>query len=141
MYKKKFNSVTDDKHGRFWKRFVEVTSASAQRHFIDNFFAYLEAMVDQAHDRQTQSIPSIHDYLGVRRRDIGAYACFPLIESTFELPDEVYCHPVVVELSRLAVEMIIFDNVSCSTPFIESDINMIMVLFRIYSPTIKNNRQ
>ena len=98
-------------------------------------------MVDQAHDRQTQSIPSIHDYLGVRRRDIGAYACFPLIESTFELPDEVYCHPVVVELSRLAVEMIIFDNVSCSTPFIESDINMIMVLFRIYSPTIKNNRQ
>ena len=110
------NSVTDDNHGRFWARFIEVTGVTAQRHFIEEFSRYLEAAVDQAHVRQTQSIPSIDDYLIVRRRDIGAYACFPLVESAFELPDEVYYHPVVVELSRLAVEMIFLDNVRCSSP-------------------------
>ena len=107
-------TVTDDNHGRFWARFVEVTSITAQRHFIDEFSGYLEAIVEEAHDRE--SIPSIDDYLILRRRVIGAYPFFALMESAFELPDEVYYHPVVVELSRLTVDMIIFDNVRFSSP-------------------------
>ena len=39
-----------------------------------------------------------------------------LIESAFDLPDEIYYHPFVVELSRLTVEMSLFDNVRCSSP-------------------------
>ena len=107
---------TDDNHGRFGARFIEVTSVTAQRHFINEFSRYLEGVVEQAHGRQIQSIPNIDDYLMVRRRDVGAYPCFALVESAFELPDEVYYHPVVVELSHLTVDMILFDNVCCSSP-------------------------
>ena len=95
---------------------MKVTSASAQRRFIHEFSGYLEGIVEQAHDRQVQSIPSNDDYLRVRRRDLGAYPSFAIVESTFELPDEVYYHPVVVELSRLSVDMIIYNNVRCSSP-------------------------
>ena len=117
VFKKKKSTVTDDNHGRFWARFIEVASVTAQRRFIDVFSRYLEGVVEQAR-RQTQGIPSIDDYLIVRRQDIGAYPCFPLIEPAFnlKLPDEVLYHPVMVELSRLAVDMIIFDNVCCSLP-------------------------
>ena len=123
VFKKEFNAVADVNHGRFWARFVQVTSATARRHFIDEFPRYFEAIVEQAHVRQTRSIPNFDDYLSVRRRDVAVYTFFPLIGSAFELPDEVYYHPVVVELSLLAVDMIIIDNVRCSM-FITSGVHL-----------------
>ncbi|KAF8501306.1 isoprenoid synthase domain-containing protein [Hysterangium stoloniferum] len=50
------------------------------------------------------------DFFTVRRRTVRAEPCFPIAEFTFDLPDEVHCHPVTLELSRLACDMIILDN-------------------------------
>ena len=111
----KINSVADNNHGRWWRKFFKLSGPTSQRHFVVQFCNYLKGAVDQAHHREN-GIPGVDDYLTVRRQDIGAYPCFPLLEAAFELPDEVYYHPVMVELSRLAVDMIIFDNVCYSLP-------------------------
>jgi hypothetical protein len=55
---------------------------------------------------------SVEEYFKVRRDTVVAKPAFALIELDMNLPDEAIKHPVVEELTILAVDMIILDNVS-----------------------------
>jgi hypothetical protein len=78
------------------------------------FQGFLEGLTEEVHDREHHNIRSIEDYITLRSLTIGMNAPYVMLELGFDLPDEVYCHPVVVELKRLATEMVFLDNVQYS---------------------------
>lgn len=47
-----------------------------------------------------------------RRNNIGALPSFVILELDLKLTEEVYSHPLIVELRTFATDMIIIDNVS-----------------------------
>ena len=67
--------------------------------------------MQEAKDRTIKHIPTINEYLEARRDTVGAKLIITIIEIGANLPDEAVCHPVINELSTLALEMILLDNV------------------------------
>ena len=72
---------------------------------------YVEAVCQQAEDRDVGHVRSISDYMDLRRRTIGAKPSFDLLLLPLELPDHILDHPVITELMFLAIDMIILANV------------------------------
>jgi hypothetical protein len=72
----------------------------------------LQSLLQEAKDRTHKHIRTIDEYLEIRRDTIGAKLAFEILKFSLNLPDEAVCHPVIDELSNLAREMILLDNVS-----------------------------
>ena len=66
----------------------------------------------QAADRTHEYIRTIDEYLEMRRDTIGAKPSFAILETGLDLPDEAVRHPIINELSILAIDMILLGNVS-----------------------------
>ena len=96
---------------RFWELAIKTASPSSQRHFLESFTAYLNSVIQQAADRDNDTIRSIESYFENRRENIGARPSFALLEFKLSLPDDVVDHPIIVELSNCSTDMIIIDNV------------------------------
>jgi len=79
---------------------------------IANFAAYLDAVVQQAADRDNDTIRTIDSYIQYRRDTIGAKPAYGPLELELDLPDEVFYHPTIVELTDYITDMIFIDNVS-----------------------------
>ena len=71
--------------------------------------------MQEAKDRTNKHIRTIDEYLELRRDTVGAKLCIVILEIGANLPDEAVCHPVIKNLSSLAAEMILLDNVSQDT--------------------------
>lgn len=99
---------------RFWARAIQTASQSSQHHFLDSMTAYLHAIVPEAEDRDHSHCRSIDDYLKLRRDTCGARPSFAIYEMGMEFPDEVFYHPMIVELRQCIVELILIDNVKSS---------------------------
>ena len=54
---------------------------------------------------------SVQEYFEFRRDIIGARPAFVLLELDMNLPDEAVHHPVIEEMTILAIDMTILDNV------------------------------
>lgn len=103
-------SLTSRTH-RFWDLATKTASESSQRHFIESFSAYLHSLIQQAADRENESALDVDQYLRIRRQNIGANPSYAPLELAFELPDEVFSHPLIVQLSSFITDIIILDNV------------------------------
>jgi hypothetical protein len=77
--------------------------------------AVAKAMVQRTADRRLKHIRSVEEYFEVRRDTISVKPAFALIELDMNLPDEAIKHPVIEELTILAIDMIILDNVSLAS--------------------------
>ncbi|KAF8904746.1 isoprenoid synthase domain-containing protein [Gymnopilus junonius] len=95
---------------QFWSRGVKTATPSAARHMVESFTAYLESVVEQAADRDNDHIRTVEEYLRNRRENIGARPSYVPMELGFDFPDEVFYHPVIVELSIHIADLIILDN-------------------------------
>jgi Delta6-protoilludene synthase len=100
---------------RFSLRCNEVTTVSSQKRFIAAFEQYVQAVIDEAADREKGRIRGIADYLELRRLTIGGYPSFLCLELGLDIPDDVMEHPGVKSLLSLLAETIAFTNVSYST--------------------------
>ena len=85
---------------------------STQRHFLTTFSDYLDSVVEQAAHRELGKYCGIEEYMQKRRNNIGALPSFVILELDLKLTEEVYSHPLIVELRTCATDMIIIDNVS-----------------------------
>ncbi|KAI0331578.1 terpenoid synthase [Cubamyces sp. BRFM 1775] len=85
---------------QFWERAITCASPASQRRFIATFNAYCEAVVTQARDR---SLSHLHT-------NVGARSSFALLEMEMNLPDEALGHPVMVDLTTWAIDMLIIGN-------------------------------
>ncbi|KAG0703646.1 terpenoid synthase, partial [Suillus ampliporus] len=95
---------------QFWARAIQTASLPSQRHFLETSTAYLRAVVFEALDREQGHTRSIEDYLKLRRGTIGVKSCLSVYELEMGLPDEVFYHPVIVELADCIIEMSLIDN-------------------------------
>jgi hypothetical protein len=68
-------------------------------------------VVQEAQDRQSHTIRSLHDYVKLRRLTGCMSSALCMSELAFDLPDEVFYHPVVVELYHLIIDIINLENV------------------------------
>ncbi|KAK7451208.1 hypothetical protein VKT23_012544 [Stygiomarasmius scandens] len=99
---------------QFWLNAVRTASPTSQRRFINTFQSYLDAVVQQAEDRTSGHIRDVESYFEVRRDTIGAKPSFAINEIHMNIPDEVIAHPTIVNLSILAIDMLIIGNDLCS---------------------------
>ncbi|KAG1830850.1 isoprenoid synthase domain-containing protein [Suillus variegatus] len=95
---------------RFWARAIQFASLPSQRRFLETFDEYINSVVVEARDREQGCRRSLDDYLKLRRKTIGAKPCFLIIEMEMDLPDEVFYHPVIMDLVDCITELIIIDN-------------------------------
>ena len=100
-----------------WFRFRErlaPASATARQRFIDTFDHYLDATVREAENREQGTILGFNDYLELRRGNSGAYPAYALIECilSIDLQPEVFDHPSLWNLTKIAGDMLFTANVS-----------------------------
>lgn len=100
---------------RFWERGSKTATPTAQKHMVESLTAYLESVVQQAADRDSDKLRTIDEYLLNRRENIGARPSYVPMELDLNLVDEVFYHPVLVELSVYIADLIILDNVCVQT--------------------------
>jgi len=98
---------------RFRGRLTTASSTARQR-FIDTFDHYLDATVREAENREQGTILSLSDYLELRRGNSGAYPAYAMIECilSIDLKPEVFNHPALWNLTKIAGDMLFTANVS-----------------------------
>ncbi|KAJ7110784.1 isoprenoid synthase domain-containing protein [Mycena crocata] len=95
---------------QFWALAIESATPSSAKHFVEAFTDYLESVVEQAKDRDSETVLTVDSYLKTRRQNIGARPSYVPGELHLELPDEAFYHPVLKELEYEIAELIILDN-------------------------------
>ncbi|KAF8952443.1 terpenoid synthase [Flammula alnicola] len=95
---------------QFWQLAIKIATPTAQRHMIESFTAYLDSVVQEAADRDSDTLRSIDTYFPNRRENVGARPAFVINELDLDLPDEVFYHPVIQEICYCIAELIAIDN-------------------------------
>ncbi|KAF7368135.1 Terpene cyclase [Mycena sanguinolenta] len=99
---------------QFWALGIQSATPLAQKHFLETFEDYIYSVVDQASDRDDKRIRGSEEYMILRRRTIGVQPSYPMIELGMNLVDEIWNDPVIDELRRIAVDIVLLDNDICS---------------------------
>ncbi|KAJ7474169.1 terpenoid synthase [Mycena latifolia] len=99
---------------QFWLNGIRTASHTSQHRFIDTFQSYMDAVVQEADDRNSSRIRDVKSYFEVRRDTIGAKPSFAICELHMNIPDEVITHPVLVKLTNLCIDALIIGNDLCS---------------------------
>ncbi|KAI9447578.1 terpenoid synthase [Lactarius indigo] len=95
---------------QFWEFTIKTASHQSLKRFIKASSACAQAMAQRAADKRHKRIRSVEEYFDIRRDSIGARPAFALIEMDMSLPKEAVNHPVIEEMTILAIDMIILDN-------------------------------
>ncbi|OCB85493.1 terpenoid synthase [Sanghuangporus baumii] len=95
---------------QFWALATKAASPSSQRHMLEALIPYLNSLVEQARGRVTGPYPSISVYLGSRRLNVGTQPSFVPLGLGMDMIDEVFYHPVMVELTGYITDLVILDN-------------------------------
>jgi len=99
---------------QFWLNAIRTATPCSQRRFVATFQSYLDAVIQQADDRNSNHIRDVTTYFEVRRDTIGAKPSFAINEIHLNIPDEIITHPTVVKLSNLCIDALIIGNDLCS---------------------------
>jgi len=87
---------------QYWAEAMLVASPMAQTHFIDTFQQYVNAVTEQAVDREADRIRTIDDYWKIRDHTGGCLPSFNFIELTLDFPDKLYNSPELERLREIA---------------------------------------
>ncbi|KZT08381.1 terpenoid synthase [Laetiporus sulphureus 93-53] len=93
---------------QFWELTIQTIDILSQRRFIECFRAYLTAVVEEAADREDKMILSFDKYLSKRRDTSGPRPIIALL--ALDLPDEVFNHPLMGQMSDCATDLVLLDN-------------------------------
>lgn len=100
------------KLAREFRERLSIASPAARQRFIDTFDQYLDATVHEAENRETGTILGLRDFMELRRGNSGVEVAFALIECilSIDLKPEVFDHPILSDLRRLAGNMLFAAN-------------------------------
>ena len=115
-----------------WARSVVGMSGRWQARAAANWRAYLGGYLSEALTRGGTHRPAFNDHFAVRTRTIGALPVLDMAERVghYECPDRAFSSPLLKELRRLAVEVVILDNdiVSVEKEEAIGDVNLVLLL-------------
>ncbi|MET9425238.1 MULTISPECIES: isoafricanol synthase [unclassified Streptomyces] len=102
--------------------------------FRDHWQAYLAAHVGEAHHRNADRLPSLEQFLEVRRHSIGVQPCLDFTERCggYALPEELHRSFPLREMREITGDVVIFVNdiVSLVKELAAGDINNSVVIER-----------
>ncbi|KAJ2972687.1 hypothetical protein NQ176_g7016 [Zarea fungicola] len=101
---------------QFWERTIKVATQSAQRQFLRTFEEWLQSVVDQAVDRETEHKRDILSYMKLRRITVGLLPSLAVVGLEVDFPDEVLYHPTIQKMSEYCADLIAIDNDIISYP-------------------------
>ncbi|KAF9002081.1 isoprenoid synthase domain-containing protein [Cyathus striatus] len=95
-----------------WQRIRLLTAPHSPciQHFLDDMNSYTNAVVQNTDDRIKLHIRNFDDYIPLRRDTTGIKPAFRLVEFPLSLPEEVICHPLIVNLSDTANDLVALIN-------------------------------
>ncbi|KAI0363928.1 terpenoid synthase [Pilatotrama ljubarskyi] len=99
-----------------WRRFRSTASPGACNRFFRAVESWMNSQVEQARNRSTDEIPSVEDFIILRRRTIGGPIVEAMVEYSLDLqiPEYVWDHPVLQEMSKAVIDIMTWPNDLCS---------------------------
>lgn len=108
------DSVVGEIVRQFWELAIQTASETSQKRFLSLFESFLNAVVEEVNDRSHRVVRDVDGYFAVRRGTIATRPTFAILLLSIDLPESVLDHPTIVELERLATDMVIISNDLCS---------------------------
>lgn len=87
---------------QFWAEATKVASPMAQRHFLETFQQYVDAVTEQAMDREADRVRTLDEYWPIRDHTGGCPPAFAFIELDLDFPEELYRSPELERLREIA---------------------------------------
>lgn len=119
-----------------WHRSTAGTPDSWRLRFREHWRAYLAAHEGEARHRNADRLPTLEQFLGVRRESIGVRPCLDFTERCggYTLPDDVHGSPVLREMREITGDVVIFVNdiVSLVKELAAGDVNNSVVVHRAH---------
>ncbi|KAG8979837.1 hypothetical protein FRB94_010944 [Tulasnella sp. JGI-2019a] len=96
----------------FWERVCERASEGTQRRFVDTCQMYIDAIYQQVINRKCDQIPSIEEFIELRRDTSAVKLCHALTEYSMDLdlPDVVFEDPIIQSLQEGANDILTWAN-------------------------------
>lgn len=124
-------------HQNFFAAVRKASTPTAFRWFSKDYERYMQAMVNEAKDREHLVIrQSIEEYLALRRFTGAIKPSFDMIMLPLNIPDEILEDPRIVDLEFMAIDMVAVANdvVSFNVEQARGDIhNLAIVLMNAHS--------
>ncbi|TFY59230.1 hypothetical protein EVG20_g7866 [Dentipellis fragilis] len=95
---------------QFWALAEKTSSKTSPQRFIKIFTEYTDSVVDQVIHRDADYIPTVDEFLAVRRRTISVEPPYVPFELGFDLPTEFFEDPRVGKLYRVVIGLVIVGN-------------------------------
>lgn len=85
--------------------------------FIPNYEIYLDAIVNEANERDQKTVrSSLDSYLALRRETGAVAVCFDLLLIPHEIPGKILRDPRVARVERLGADLVVVGNVGALCP-------------------------
>ena len=85
-----------------------------QRHNIALWDHYIDAVVQEAKDRNAGLIRDLASFIPVRRGTTALYIVVLMAATDSEIPHQVYDHPTMQRMLDLINDIVILENVRCA---------------------------
>lgn len=81
--------------------------------FLKNWETYCASVITEAELREQGKVLDVDAFVALRRENSAVRLCFSLIEYCFgiDLPDEVFEHPIFLEIYWAAADLVCWSNV------------------------------
>ncbi len=98
----------------FRARFFPHTGPATLRRFLKHTEAYVHGFGREAELREAGVVLDVESYNVLRRENSAVRYCFGLFGFLLglDLPDEIFEHPIMMEMHLAAVDMVTWSNVS-----------------------------
>jgi hypothetical protein len=119
-----------------WLRSTAATPGGWQLRFREHWRAYLAAHEGEARHRNADRLPTLDEFLDVRRESIGVRPCLDFAERCggYALPDDLYGSPLLREMREITGDVVIFVNdiISLVKELAAGDVNNSVVVHRAH---------
>ncbi|MGP3953308.1 isoafricanol synthase [Streptomyces sp. 7N604] len=117
-----------------WHRATAGRPAAWQRRFRAHWQTYLAAHQGEAHHRTADRLPSLQEFLRVRRESIGVQPCLDFTERCggYTLPDELHEASPLAKMREITADVVIFVNdiVSLVKELAAGEVNNSVIILR-----------
>ncbi|KAJ7058082.1 isoprenoid synthase domain-containing protein [Mycena amicta] len=94
------------------RRLSRTATPGVQHRFIETFGYFFQSVEDQTHHRLTKTIPTLDEYIRLRRDTSACKLCWVVIEwaHNLDIPDEAIHHPVIYGLGEAVNDLVAWSN-------------------------------
>ncbi|KAH8102071.1 terpenoid synthase [Cristinia sonorae] len=95
-----------------WNRFRETASPGACNRFYRAVQSWMNSQVEQAQLRSDGTVPSVEDFIRLRRRTIGGEIVEAMVEYSLDIniPEGIWDHPILVAMSKAVIDIMTWPN-------------------------------